>query len=206
MQNRILLSLAIVAVLALDITAQNQYRSRSTSQYPSARLSGLEAELTRFLESDEDAPSAVTRPRVVTSRPSVHANTVSLERAAFNVLNQKRAESGLSPLAWSEQLAAVARLHSRNMAEFSFFSHKGLDGKMAAQRAAQMGVGQWRSIGENIAFSRGFQDPVAHALRLWLDSPAHRQNLLDGNWKETAVGVAVAEDGSYYFTQVFLRK
>ena len=204
MQNKILLSLAIVAVLALDLSAQNQYKS--TSPYPSARLGGLEAELTRFLESDEDAPSAAQRPRVAATRPSVHASTVSLERAAFNVLNQKRAESGLSPLAWNEQLAGVARLHSQNMAEFSFFSHKGLDGKMAAERAAQMGVSQWRSIGENIAYSRGFQDPVAHAVRLWLDSPAHRQNLLDGNWKEAAVGIAVAEDGSYYFTQVFLRK
>jgi len=205
MQNKILLSLAIAAILALDVSAQTQYRS--AAPYPSARLSGLEAELTRFLESDEDAPGPVTRPRVVTARSSsVNGNTVSLERAAFNVLNQKRAESGLSPLAWSEQLAGVARLHSRNMAELSFFSHRGMDGKMAAERAAQMGVGQWRSIGENIAYSRGFQDPVAHAVRLWLDSPAHRQNLLDGNWKETAVGIAVAEDGSYYFTQVFLRK
>jgi uncharacterized protein YkwD len=204
MQNKILLSLAIVAVLALDLSAQSQYKSNSP--YPSARLGGLEAELTRFLQNDEDAPAAVTRPRVVAARSSAHANTVSLERAAFNVLNQKRAESGLSPLAWNEQLAGVARLHSKNMAEFSFFSHKGLDGKMAAERANQMGLRQWRSIGENIAYSRGFQDPVAHAVRLWLDSPAHRQNLLDGNWKETAVGIAVAEDGSYYFTQVFLRK
>jgi len=201
-----LLSLAIVAVLALDLSAQNQYKS--TSPYPSARLGGLEAELTRFLESDEDAPSAsaAKRPRIVPGRSSAHASTVSLERAAFNVLNQKRAESGLSPLAWNEQLAGVARLHSHNMAEFSFFSHKGLDGKMAAERANQMGVKQWRSIGENLAFSHGFQDPVAHAVKLWLESPAHRQNLLDGNWKETAVGIAVAEDGSYYFTQVFLRK
>jgi len=204
MQNKLLLCLAIVAVLALDLSAQNQYKS--TSPYPSARLSGLEAELTRFLESDEETPSAAKRPRVVAARPPVHANTVSLERVAFNVLNQKRAENGLSPLAWNEKLAGVARLHSHNMAEFSFFSHKGLDGKMAAERANQMGVKQWRSIGENLAFSHGFQDPVAHAVRLWLDSPAHRQNLLDGNWKETAVGIAVAEDGSYYFTQVFLRK
>ena len=91
MQNKILLSLAIVAVLALDLSAQNQYKS--TSPYPSARLSGLEAELTRFLESDEETPSAAKRPRVVAARPPVHANTVSLERVAFNVLNQKRAEN-----------------------------------------------------------------------------------------------------------------
>jgi uncharacterized protein YkwD len=133
-------------------------------------------------------------------------NTGSLERAAFNVLNQKRIESGRSPLAWNEKLATAARLHSQNMAELGFFSHKGMDGKMVSGRADESGLGKWRSIGENIAFTRGFQDPVAKAVDLWLNSPAHRENLLDGNWKESAVGISVAEDGSYYFTQVFLRK
>ena len=65
-------------------------------------------------------------------------------------------------------------------------------------------VGSWRSIGENIAFSRGYKDPVALTIELWLDSPSHRHNMMDANWKESAIGVAVAQDGSYYFTQVFL--
>jgi uncharacterized protein YkwD len=29
---------------------------------------------------------------------------------------------------------------------------------------------------------------------------------MDKNWKESAVGVAVGGDGSFYFTQVFLRR
>ena len=48
--------------------------------------------------------------------------------------------------------------------------------------------------------------PVALAVELWLDSPSHRRNMMDAGWKESAIGVAVAEDGSYYFTQVFLKK
>ena len=209
MQHKIFLSLAIIAVLAIDLIAQTNTKTSGPNE--TARLSGLESELTRFLESDEDAPDALSRPRVVVVKASgvkasVIVNTVSLEHAAFDLLNQKRADNGQSPLAWNEQLASVARLHSQNMAEFCFFSHKGLDGKMVSDRADDNGIGKWRSIGENIAFSRGFRDPVAKAVDLWLNSPAHRQNLLDGNWKETAVGIAVAQDGSYYFTQVFLRK
>jgi uncharacterized protein YkwD len=89
------------------------------------------------------------------------------------------------------------------MAEYSFFSHKGLDSKMVSDRADELGSRQWRAIGENIAFNRGFQDPISKAVDLWLDSPSHRRNLLDPNWKESAVGIAVAGDGSYYLTQVF---
>ena len=209
MFNRYFLAIAMIAAMATATSAQ----SYSIPQGPNgtARISSLEADLTRFLESDEDAPDPISRPRVLNTKASgvkssVIVNTVLLERAAFNVLNQKRAEKGESPLVWSEQLAAVARIHSENMAEFNFFSHRGLDGKMVSGRADDLGVGKWRSIGENIAFSRGFADPVAKAVQLWLDSPAHRQNLLDINWSESAVGIAAAPDGSYYFTQVFLRK
>jgi len=137
---------------------------------------------------------------------SVIVSTLSLEQTAFDLLNQKRVESGLKPLAWNEKLASVARVHSTNMAELNFFSHRGLDNKMVSDRADDNGLGRWRSIGENIAFNRGYQDPVAKAVQLWLDSPAHRRNLLDSNWKETAIGVAIAADGSYYLTQVFLKK
>lgn len=153
----------------------------------------------------------IGRPRIVPVRvsgveASVIVNTVSLERTAFDLLNQKRVANGLQPLSWNDQLATVARLHSHNMAKFNFFSHRGLDDKMVSDRADDEGLRKWRAIGENIAFNRGYQDPIGRAVELWLDSPSHRHNLLDNNWKETAVGIAVAADGSYYLTQVFLKK
>lgn len=139
-------------------------------------------------------------------KASVFINTASLEQTAFDLLNKKRIENRLQPLAWNDKLASIARQHSKNMAEFNFFSHRGLDDKMVSSRADDAGLGKWRAIGENIAFNRGYQDPISKAVDLWLDSPSHRRNLLDNNWKETAVGIAVAADGSYYLTQVFLKK
>ena len=209
MFSKLLLALAVSAALAAGSPAQSN--SAPSGPNENSRLHGLEGELARFLDSDEDTPGPLSRPRVVNVKSSgvkasVIINTLSLERLAFDQLNRKRSENGLAPLAWSDELEAVARLHSQNMAEFKFFSHRGLDGKMVSDRADDDHIGRWRSIGENIAFNRGYKDPVAKAIDLWLGSPAHRQNLMDANWKETAVGIAVAEDGSYYFTQVFLRK
>jgi uncharacterized protein YkwD len=91
------------------------------------------------------------------------------------------------------------------MAEYDFFSHKGIDGKYVSDRADSMNIGDWESIGENIAFNRGFDDPVAKAVKLWLSSPSHFNNIMNPMWKETAIGIAIREDGSYYFTQVFTR-
>lgn len=158
-----------------------------------------------LLESDDEEPSADDKKKKAAGvKASVVVNMASAEQSAFDVINQIRAEKGLEPLIWSDELAAVARLHSQNMAEFRFFSHRGLDNKLVSDRADELKVGRWRSIGENIAFNRGYADPVAMAVELWLDSPTHKRNMMDPNWKESAIGVAKAADGSVYFTQVFL--
>lgn len=132
------------------------------------------------------------------------ASAQSIEQEVFALINAVRSRNGLTELEWSENLAAVARLHSQDMARVKFFSHRGSDGSMVDDRADRLGLGTWRSIGENIAYMRGYDDPAALAVQKWLESTAHRRNLLGPNWTESAVGVAVTEDGTYYMTEVFL--
>lgn len=183
------LTFGLLTVFAVITSAQNS----SKNQGPTAvRL------------ADADSIEELFRPRRVENVAPV--NVKAVERSAFELLNKKRVDNGLTQLVWSDELEAVARQHSQNMAEFQFFSHRGLDNKLVSDRADDAGVGSWRAIGENIAFNRGYDDPVSKAVELWLDSPSHRRNLLSNTWKESAVGVAVAEDGSYYFTQVFLAR
>ena len=129
-----------------------------------------------------------------------------IERRAFQMINEKRAEKGLAPLEWNDELANMARFHSKHMAEFKFFSHKDQEGLMVNDRADKFGLHEWRAIGENIAFNKGFDDPAAMAVQNWMESRSHRENLLSQDWIQSAIGLAVSEDGSYYFTQVFLLK
>lgn len=153
----------------------------------------------------------LSRPRIVEEKAaavkaSIVVNTASIERIAFDLINQKRVENGFRQLEWSDEVARIARQHSQDMAEFKYFGHRGLDDSMVSDRADRSGLKKWRAIGENIAFNRGYKDPVEVAVKLWLESPSHRQNLLKSDWGESAVGIAVAADGSYYFTQVFLTR
>lgn len=131
-------------------------------------------------------------------------STVDLEKQAFAEINDLRAKNGTPQLVWSDEVAKVARLHSNNMAEQKFFSHRGLDGSMVDDRADKFGLSEWREIGENIAFVRDVARPVDLAVEKWMESPAHRQNLLNKAWSESAIGIAIATDGTVYFTQVFL--
>lgn len=127
-----------------------------------------------------------------------------LERDTFEKVNDKRVSSGLTSLKWSEKAAEVARLHSVNMAEKDFFSHRGADGLMVDQRADKARLFNWTAIGENIAFMQGYPKPGEMAIEQWLLSASHRNNLLNPRWTQTAIGIAVTKDGKYYFTQVFL--
>lgn len=132
-------------------------------------------------------------------------NVFTFERLVFQLINKKRAENNLPSLIWSEQAALAARLHSKNMSLYNFFSHIGLDGKRVDSRADLVGLKNWRMIGENIAYNRGYGNPVERVIESWMNSSAHRGNLLNKNWKETGVGINVTKEGTYYFTQVFVK-
>lgn len=192
--KRTCLYLLVIAAFAASISAQN-----NTANKPVAVRVGA----GEFRSDVDSRPRVVVPVALVAS--SVFKNSAPFERTALDLLNAKREERGLKPLAWSNKLLSVARLHSQNMAEYDFFSHKGIDGKYVSDRADATGIGDWESIGENIAFNRGFDDPVTKAVNLWLSSPSHFNNIMNPSWKETAIGIAIREDGSYYFTQVFIR-
>lgn len=130
----------------------------------------------------------------------------SLERQAFDILNRKRLENDLPALEWSDRLAEIARLHSENMARYKFFGHRGQDGSMVDARADSLGISKWQGIGENIAFNQGYDKPAEFACERWLLSVKHRENILHVRWTESGIGVAVAQNGAYYFTQVFIER
>lgn len=146
-----------------------------------------------------------TRSRLTKSANESRVSSAgSIEEQVFALINVERSKNGLTELEWSESLAAVARLHSEDMANVKFFSHRGSDGSMVDDRADRLGLGSWKAIGENIAYMRGYDNPAALAVAKWLESTAHRKNLLGPNWKESAVGVTITEDGTCYVTEVFL--
>ena len=150
MQKNLFLFLGLFASLATASLAQN-----NLNQKPDAVSGGYGG---GFMLAESRPRVADVKASAVKS--SVITNTASFEQKAFDILNQKRLELGLRPLTWNDQLASVARVHSQNMAEFEFFDHRGLDGKMVSDRADSAGLESWTSIGENIAFNRGYSDPV----------------------------------------------
>ncbi len=134
-----------------------------------------------------------------------------LSRRVLDLVNQARAAghrcagrwfAGVPPLVADRALAAAALEHSNDMARHEVFDHRGHDGSTPAMRVRLAGYGAYRIVGENIA--AGAMTPAA-AVRGWLASPGHCENIMDGRFADTGIALAVNPHSPYgsYWTEDF---
>jgi uncharacterized protein YkwD len=143
------------------------------------------------VEDDEASPRILTR-RI--------RDIEALEQQCLDEVNRVRRRNGLQQLVLYDELLPVAREYSRRMAEQNFFSHNDLEGRSVRERVEEADI-KWRMVGENLAYSNGYVNPVAASLHGWMDSPGHRANILGSNFRLTAI----ADQGGrhVYFTEIF---
>jgi uncharacterized protein YkwD len=150
-------------------------------------------------------------PGETAPRQNFGANRMAdLERQMWALVNHERsdpetsAETGgrTQPLRWNENLAAVARAHSRNMLEQEFFDHVDPDGTTLSTRIDAAGI-PWRAAGENIAI----YTTVLGAEGAFMNEPRfqhnHRGNILNANYTDVGIGIVQGSNGSLYITQDF---
>lgn len=114
------------------------------------------------------------------------ASVQALESGVLVEINDVRQEHGLAALHLSPKLSAAARQHSVEMATRGYFSHDSANGGTFDRRIiryySSAGRHFW-SVGENLLWSSPDVD-AAGALRMWMNSPPHRENLLTARWRE----------------------
>ncbi len=111
------------------------------------------------------------------------------EAALLAAINAERASHGLSGLRADAQLRQAARAHAEDLPRCGQLSHTGCDGSDLRQRLGRSGY-PFALAAENIALG---QPDGATALREWLASPGHRDNLLRPGLREA--GLARGELG-----------
>lgn len=115
-----------------------------------------------------------------------------MARAAFDEVNQYRADVGLAALAWSDSLYESCKTRA---AEITIsFSHTRPNG---AGFDSVISGNVWK--GENIAYGQRSAHEVAVA---WYNSEGHRQNMLTGEFTQGAIGCYFA-NGTYYWVTLF---
>jgi uncharacterized protein YkwD len=142
-------------------------------------------------QSGPDGPQAP--PPISPPGPDQPAtNRAQLEAQLLTSTNQARAANGCSAVQIEQHLTGSAQQHADDMSAHDYFSHTSLDGRTFDRRIHESGY-PGNDLGENIASGYGSAGEVQDA---WMDSPAHRRNILDCSFHN--VGIGYDQRGGYW--------
>jgi uncharacterized protein YkwD len=112
------------------------------------------------------------------------------DAAVVAATNDIRRSHGLSPLKVSAKLGAAADQHSTDMGRRGYFAHESADGSAFWKRVQQFypqGDASYWAVGENLIWSSP-ELSVDGAMKGWMESPGHRDNILGKEWREIGCG------------------
>jgi len=148
--------------------------------------------------SDSTPPSRTPTTDPVPSLPPKKPDrAAAAEKAVIALVNQERADVGCQPVTEDRKLAQLAQDFADDMAIRDFFDHLDPDGQDPWERAKLAGILDLG--GENIG--RG-QTTAQDVMDSWMDSPDHRANILNCQYKTLGVGAHFGDDGPWW-TQDF---
>lgn len=146
------------------------------------------------------AADPLAAARTVVSRSSISASPdAPVQQQVLALVNRNRRNHGCDSLTVDRRLIEAANRHASDMARRGYFDHEDSRGDRAGHRVADAGY-RWKRYGENIA--RG-QDTPYEVVNDWMNSPEHRENILDCRLAEMGVGLAFDRDDTPYWVQDF---
>lgn len=159
-------------------------------------LNQMSADAIKFLTVEPGSNERISLD--VAPDPSSLSLDPASEQIMVNLVNSERAKAGVGSLRVDQAMTTVARAHSLDMFVRRYFSHLDPDGHDAAWRMEQAAI-PFTVVGENLAFAPDVN--TAHAGLM--NSPGHRQNIMDSEFHR--VGVGIVNGGIYgeMFTQMF---
>ncbi|MCB9641153.1 MAG: CAP domain-containing protein [Myxococcales bacterium] len=139
-----------------------------------------------------------TKAKKHASSPAQLNNTNAAERL-WRLLNAVRDHQGLILFRRHHRLDKFAHAHAVDMVKEGYFGHRSPQKGSFADRFKRLG---WptRQARENIVVANTPEE----ALKLWIESPVHRKNLLHPDFIWTGIGAYKAPSGRFYFVQVFV--
>lgn len=104
--------------------------------------------------------------------------------------NEQRTANQKSSLRLNAQLSAAAQAKAQDMVSRNYWSHNTPEGSPPWTFVIDHGY-QYQKAGENLA--HGFKDSNETIIG-WMNSPTHRQNLLDSSYADVGFGIANSSD------------
>lgn len=126
-------------------------------------------------------------------------NINSIEREVIDLINKERQKKGLQTLSIDNNLNYLARLKALDIGKHGYRSHTSPKYGTPFEMMKNHGV-NFKSAAENIS---GYYLSPSHAVEGWMNSPSHKDNILDERW--THIGAGYSKEGEVW-TTLFIQK
>ena len=181
----------------------------STSKNPSdANTNSNTGTKSPASDSKNTASSSENYPSNLPKIPSKYSVEFlsSVENKILELSNVERSKAGLAPLTMDNTMRQAARYKAEEMLQYGYFDHNSPHTGSPFDLLKSFNV-KYNAAGENIQYSMGRDKASVTAEYIvtnWMNSPGHRANILNGNYKRMGIGVAFSPNGNRaYESQLF---
>lgn len=213
----VVLAVSVLSIGGIAEDVSSDSSDIETSVPNSSIFAGNDPENVGSADSGTDQEGEATPTSILDNNRGI--DTELAEQLILKRTNTVRNTHRLSKLSEGGAPTRFAEQHSQDMGEYDFFGHQGPNGTSALERMRQIGdacggpasenahrsplVSDVRIYGSEQEVNIFEEDELAkYAVQGWMNSPGHRENMLDSRWSQAGVGVYVGDE-TVYMTIVF---
>lgn len=170
----------------------------------SADIKAVTTTVTEPMQEEQPSAPQPAEPAEPDSSTNMSNRDLSAETSEMlGYVNEVRKQYGLRELDGLELLDSAADVRANELLEN--YSHDRPDGNSYITAIEETDLPEWRAAAENIAYGMNSMTTVKEAFDAWMDSPPHRENILNPDVRYMACAKATkTENGEYtYWEQLF---
>jgi uncharacterized YkwD family protein len=167
------------------------YWPKAPSKGPTATLPPVAKATAKPIPTIAPAPGQAVPPTGISQD----------EQTLLNLVNKARASAGVGALKFDMNLVKTARLKAKDMVDNNYFSHQSPTYGSPFDMMRQFGI-SFKTAGENIAGNQ----TVEAAFNAWMNSTGHRENILNGSYNYTGIGIVSSPSYGKILVQQFIGK
>ncbi len=197
----VILALPLKGTIKIDVqnSAIGNFLVATAQKYGgpvNSTINQAREQVLNFITVDPDSEERISLP-VFPSDSELKTDAPD-EQNMLDLVNAERVKAGMGKVSADVTMTAVARAHSRDMFIRGYFSHVNTLGQTAGDRLQKAGI-TFTVAGENIAYA----PDLATAHSGLMNSPGHRQNILDPSFYRIGIGIISTDTWGIMFTQDF---
>lgn len=170
----------------------------------SADIKTVTTTVTEPVQEEQPSAPQPAEPTEPDSSTNMSNRNLSAETSEMlGYVNEVRKQYGLRELDGLELLDSAADVRANELLEN--YSHDRPDGNSYITAIEETDLPEWRAAAENIAYGMNSMTTVKEAFDAWMNSPPHRENILNPDVRYMACAKATkSENGEYtYWEQLF---